>query len=77
MLSIAAEINSALQTIIGHCDLIRREYADPRLGRDLDTVVRQSQRIVELLERMRATANERLQDVAASVKRDSDVGEKR
>ena len=37
-LSIAAEINSALQAIIGHCDLIRREYADERLARDLDTV---------------------------------------
>jgi GAF domain-containing protein len=71
MLSIAAEINSALQTIVGHCDLMRKEYADPRLGRDLDTVIRQSQRIVALLERMRATAKERLQDVAATVKRDT------
>jgi transcriptional regulator with GAF, ATPase, and Fis domain len=70
-LSIAAEINSALQTIVGHCDLMRREYADPRFGRDLDTVIRQSQRIVALLERMRATAKERLQGVAATVKRDT------
>ncbi len=68
-LSIAAEINSALQSVMGHCDLIRREYADERLGRDLDTVKRQSARIVELLDRMRATANERLQDVAATVRR--------
>jgi transcriptional regulator with GAF, ATPase, and Fis domain len=73
-LSIAAEINSALQTVIGHCDLIRREYADERIGRDLDTVVRQSQRIVGLLERMRATASERLKDVAATVKREGDAG---
>ncbi len=73
-LSIAAEINSALQTVIGHCELMRRDYADERLARDLDTVVSQSQRIVGLLERMRATAHERLQDVAATVKRDGHAG---
>ena len=44
-LSIAAEINSALQTIIGHCDLLERGYPDPDLQRDLATVVRQAQRI--------------------------------
>ena len=36
MLSIAAEINSALQTIIGHCDLLERGYPDPGLQRDLE-----------------------------------------
>jgi GAF domain-containing protein len=66
-LSIAAEINSALQAIIGHCELMRREYADERLMRDLDTVARQSARIAELLERMRTTASQRLKDVAATV----------
>ena len=71
-LSIAAEINSALQTVIGHCELMRKEYAGERLARDLDTVVSQSQRIVGLLERMRATPHERLQDVAATVKRDEE-----
>ena len=30
-LSVAAEINSALQTIIGHCDLLARAYPDPDL----------------------------------------------
>jgi GAF domain-containing protein len=69
-LSSAAEINSALQIVIGHCGLIRREYADERLQRDLDTVVRQAERIAELLERMRSTAGQRLKDVAASVKPD-------
>ena len=73
-LSTAAEINSALQTVIGHCELMRKEYAGERLARDLDTVVSQSQRIVGLLERMRATAHERLQDVAATVKRDNEAG---
>jgi GAF domain len=64
MLSIAAEINSALQTIIGHCDLLEREYPDPTLQRDLVTVVRQAQRIAELLEKMRTAAHERLRDVS-------------
>ena len=63
-LSVAAEINSALQTIIGHCDLIERSYADPSLHRDLSTVVRQSQRIADLLEKMRVAAHERMREVA-------------
>ena len=67
-LSIAAEINSALQAVIGGCDLIRREYADERLRRDLDAIIRQSERIAKLLERMRATTHQRLQDVAATVR---------
>src|SRR5690349_21359227 len=49
-LSIAADINSALQTIIGHCDLLERGYPNPALQRDLATVVRQAQRIAGLLE---------------------------
>jgi GAF domain-containing protein len=66
-LSIAAEINSALQTIIGHCDLVEREYPDPALQRDLATIVRQAQRIAELLERMRAASQDRLKKVADAV----------
>ncbi len=66
-LSIAAEINSALQTIIGHCDLLERGYPDPDLQRDLATVVRQAQRIATLLERMRAAAQERLKEMADAV----------
>ena len=66
-LSIAAEINSALQTIIGHCDLLDRGYPDPNLQRDLSTVVRQAQRIEELLGKMRSTANERMKEVEAAV----------
>jgi len=67
MLSIAAEINSALQTIIGHCDLLERGYPDPGLQRDLATVIRQAQRIAELLEKMRTAANERLKEVTHSM----------
>jgi nitrogen-specific signal transduction histidine kinase len=66
-LSIATEINSALQTIIGHCDLLERGYPDPNLQRDLATVVRQAQRIAGLLEKMRVAANERMREVEAAV----------
>ena len=55
-LGIAAEINSALQAVVGHCDLIQREYRDERLRRDLDTIMHQAQRIATLLKRMRETA---------------------
>lgn len=65
-LSVAAEINSALQTIVGHCDLLERAYPDPNLQRDLATVVRQAQRISTLLDKMRAAAHERLREVAES-----------
>ena len=68
-LSIAAEINSALQTIIGHCDLLERGYPDPNLQRDLATVVRQAQRIEGLLAKMRTAANERMREVEAAVSR--------
>jgi GAF domain-containing protein len=66
-LSIATEINSALQTIIGLCDLLERGYPDPSLQRDLATVVRQAQRITALLDNMRTAANERMKEVEASV----------
>ena len=66
-LSVAADINSALQTIIGHCDLLERGYPDPGLQRDLATVVRQAQRIAGLLEKMRVSANERMRAVEIEV----------
>jgi signal transduction histidine kinase len=66
-LSVSAEINSALQTIIGHCDLLERGYPDPNLQRDLATVVRQAQRIAGLLEKMRSAAHERMKEVEAVV----------
>jgi hypothetical protein len=64
MLSIAAEINSALQIIVGTCDLLERALADPALQRDLATISRQAQRIAELLEKMRTAAHDRLKEVA-------------
>ena len=66
-LSVAAEINSALQTIVGHCDLLERGYPDPNLQRDLATVVRQAQRIEGLLAKMRTAAHERMKAVEAAV----------
>lgn len=66
-LSIAAEMNSALQTIVGHCDLLERSYSEPELRRDLETIVYQAQRISALLDKMRAAANERMREVAETV----------
>ena len=66
-LSVASEINSSLQTIIGHCDLLEREYPDPALQRDLATIVRQAQRIAGLLEKMRSSAQDRLREAAAGL----------
>ena len=66
-LSVASEINGALQTIIGHCGLLERGYPDQSLQRDLSTIIRQAQRIAELLERMRQAASERLRQAEAAV----------
>ena len=66
-LTVSTEINSALQTIAGHCDLIERAYPDPRLHRDLDTITRQAQRISALLDKMRIAAHERLTEAAATI----------
>ncbi len=66
-LSVANDINSALQTIVGHCDLLERSYTDPGLQRDLAMIIRQSQRISELLEKMRTAAADRLRETAQSV----------
>jgi GAF domain-containing protein len=63
-LAVAAEINSALQTIIGHCDLIERGQTDPALQRDLQTITTQAQRIMGLLDKMRSAANYRLREMS-------------
>ena len=66
-LSIASEIQSALQTIIGHCDLLDRGHPDPALQRDVAVITRQALRIQDLLERMRTAAQERLREIAEKV----------
>ena len=58
--SVSAEINNAIQAIIGHCDLLDRGYPDPNLQRYLATVVHQAQRISNLLEKMRRASMERM-----------------
>ena len=65
-LNVSAEINGALQMIIGHCDLLERDYPDPNLQRDLATVVRQAQRIAALLDKMRSASHERLAEIAGT-----------
>jgi GAF domain-containing protein len=69
-LSIAAEINSALQTIIGHCDLLERGSTDPALQRDLGTITAQAQRIAGLLEKMRSAADQRLKEMQQRITSD-------
>ena len=67
-LSVANEINSALQTIIGQCNVLEREHpGDAGLQRDLTTVVHQAQRISELLDKMRHATQDRLVEMAARV----------
>ena len=66
-LGISNEINGALQIIIGHCDLLERGYPDPNLQRDLAVVVRQAQRILSMLEKMRTASHERLREAAETV----------
>lgn len=68
MLSIAAEINSALQAILGHCDLIMREYDDERLHRDFNTIMQQAERIASLLQGMREAAQERLDSAGGATR---------
>lgn len=68
-LSMASDINSALQTIVGHCDLLARSIHDDDRERDLDTIVVQATRIAELLETMRKAVAERLREASASVDR--------
>ena len=66
-LAIATEMNSALQIIIGHCDLLEREYSDPDLQRDLATVVEQAERISGLIDKMRTAADQRMRELAETV----------
>ena len=66
-LSIASDINSALQTIVGHCDLMSRSTNDPAVDHDLDTIVQQAKRIAELLEKMRLAAADRLRETSVSM----------
>jgi transcriptional regulator with GAF, ATPase, and Fis domain len=63
-LSVSADINSALQVIIGQCGVIGA--LTPSVTADVDVIIEQADRIATLLERVRATAQERLRDAAGS-----------
>jgi signal transduction protein with GAF and PtsI domain len=65
-ISVASDIESALQAIIGHCDVIERGHDNPGLHRDVATIVRQAQRIEGLLVKMRAAAHDHLKEAAHS-----------
>jgi hypothetical protein len=67
MLSAATEINSALQTIIGQCEVVQREHPEPALQRDLATVMAQAHRVSDLLDRMRRLTQDRLVELAARI----------
>jgi transcriptional regulator with GAF, ATPase, and Fis domain len=60
----STEINSALQSIFGHCDLIERGYPDPNLQRDLAVIVAQAQRIASLLDRMRVASQSQVSNIS-------------
>ncbi len=52
--AMANEINGAMQTIVGHCELAEREHAeDLPLQRDLATIVRQAHRVIDAMARLR------------------------
>jgi GAF domain-containing protein len=66
-LSIASEINGALQTIMGHCDLVLRTDPASTVQRDLSTIRRQAERIAQLLDKMRSAAQDRMNEVTQSM----------
>lgn len=66
-LSIASEVNGALQIIAGQCGLLERSYPDEGLQRDLATITAQARRIAELLEAMRVGTQERLRQAADTI----------
>jgi hypothetical protein len=55
----SGEINSAVQIIVGQCSLLEREHPGLAGHRDLAQVVQQARRILDLLERMHRTTQER------------------
>ncbi len=62
-LAIATDINSGLQVIAGQCGILQKLH--PAASAEIDAIVRQTERISSLLDRMRTVADERLREVAA------------
>ena len=67
-LALSSEINGALQSIIGYCDIMEREHPDDAVRRDVALVMHQAQRIASLLEQMRTASHQRRSEAAESVK---------
>ena len=62
-LSVATDINGALQAIIGQCGVIAA--LRPDAAEDVDVITGQADRIMRLLDRMRTAAQERLKEATA------------
>lgn len=62
-LSVATDINGALQAIIGQCGVIAA--LRPDTAEDVDVITGQADRIMRLLDRMRTAAQERLKEASA------------
>ena len=61
-LTLATDVNNALQAIIGQCGVL--EALRPESAEDVRVILSQADRIATLLERMRTMAQERLRDAA-------------
>lgn len=61
LFSLSNDINGALQTIVGHCEVLSREYQDPSLQRDLDVMSAQARRATEVVAQVQSMAQSRLQ----------------
>jgi transcriptional regulator with GAF, ATPase, and Fis domain len=57
-LSLATQINSSLQVIVGRCGILQAEH--PSASEEISVVCRQAERIATLLERLRVAADERV-----------------
>jgi transcriptional regulator with GAF, ATPase, and Fis domain len=62
MLSFSNEINSALQIIVGQCEIGTIEHADHPSARELRLIAQQAERIAALLAQLHDIAEERLRD---------------
>jgi GAF domain-containing protein len=62
-LAVAADINSSLQVIAGHCGVLQKEHPGAAAG--IEIIATQTERISTLLDRMRRATDERLREAAA------------
>ena len=60
---LSADINSALQAILGQSGVLQRVH--PEMSAELDVIVQQAERVSDLLERLRSAADDHLHDTGA------------